>query len=74
MKAHDVTAFEPPSPILAGSDEERFERHRHRFLGLPFDLDELNHLRAYAAFKVWHHRAMQERDNPDGQAGKGGRP
>lgn len=50
----------PPRPIEPGSDEERFARHRCRFLKLPFDLAELNRLRAYSAFRVWHHHAMQE--------------
>ena len=29
-----------PEPVLPGTAEERFERHRHRFLRLPLDLDE----------------------------------
>ena len=74
MKARSATEFEPPLPILAGSDEERFERHRHRFLGLSFDLDALNRTRAYVAFKAWHHRALQELPGSEGHPGKGARP
>ena len=66
MKARDASEFEPPTPILAGSDEERFARHRHRFLGLPFDLNAVNRTRAYVAFKAWHHRLLEERTSSEG--------
>lgn len=54
------TPFVPPEPICPGTDEERFERHRCRFLGLPFDLDLHNRMRAYAAYRRWHHRTQLE--------------
>lgn len=46
MKTRDLTGIESPLPVLVGSQEERFERHRRRFLGLPFDPDEFNRARS----------------------------
>ena len=63
-----------PEPVLPGTAEERFERHRHRFLRLPLDLDEFNRMRSYAAFRAWHHRAILEYAEARRVRGKGGNP
>ncbi len=55
----EVQAFLCPAPILAGSEAERFARHRARFARQRFDLVEENRRAGFAAFKVWHHRQRQ---------------
>jgi hypothetical protein len=47
--------FVRPPHILPGSEEERFARHRARFAGLDFDLEELNRIRGWVAFKKYNH-------------------
>jgi hypothetical protein len=41
----------PPEPIVSGSEEERL------------DLEELNRMRRWASFKVWHWHQMEARDD-----------
>jgi hypothetical protein len=61
-KAFGSAPILPFKPIKAGSEEERFEKHRARFHGVPFDLEEINHQRAYNAFKAWHQKELDKRD------------
>ena len=49
-----------PKFIEAGSEEERFARHRCRFAGIPFDLKEHNFIAGFVAWKIYNHRAMKE--------------
>ena len=55
----EVEPFVGPDPIVAGSEAERFARHRARFARQRFDLAEQNRRAAFAAFKVWHHIQRQ---------------
>ena len=57
-----MDAWFPPDPILPGSEQERFARETARFLGVTFDLDELNRRLRMASFKRWHRRQEQARD------------
>ena len=46
-------SFSAPKDIVEGSPEARFSRHTCRFLGLPYDLADINRWRAWAAYKKW---------------------
>ena len=54
--------FSPPAPIIEGTPEAQREREACRFLKLPYDLESANLQRSYAAFKCWHWKQMQKRD------------
>ena len=56
------TPFVKPKLIEAGSQEERFARHRCRFAGIPFDLNQHNVILGFVAWKIYNHRAMKEHD------------
>lgn len=54
--------FVRPAEILPGTEEERFARHRHRFVGgtpEEFDLKSLNWARGWCAFKKYYHDLME---------------
>jgi len=42
------------------SDTDEFDGHRARFARKT--LREYRGMKAYVAFKIWHHQAMKERD------------
>ena len=56
------TPFVKPKLIEAGSPEERFQRHRCRFLRVPFDLEQHNFIAGFVAWKINNHRLMKEHE------------
>ncbi len=69
--------FVKPEPILPGSEEERFARHRHQFAfnvldeesqieelinPAPFDLEDLNRIRGFVAWKIYNKEQMDDHD------------
>ena len=58
----ELNEFVPPAPIVEGTPEATREREARRFLKLPYNLEDINFQRAYAAFRRWHHKLMQRRD------------
>jgi hypothetical protein len=52
-------SFVPPEPLVEGTPEATRHREACRFRNVPYDLDEANFQRAYAAFKRWHHKLQQ---------------
>ena len=63
-KPEDIP-FVAPDPIIEGTIEAEHERHKCRFLNIPYDLREANFLSSWAAFKNHHHRLLLERDTAD---------
>jgi hypothetical protein len=63
----DISAFKTIfdtiyKPLEPGSAAEAFERERARFANLPFDLEEINRVRAFRAWKIANKRLMDMRD------------
>ena len=63
-KPEDIP-FVAPDLIIEGTIEAEHERHKCRFLDLPYNLEETNTTRAWVAFRNYHHRQMTERDTAD---------
>ena len=69
--------FVAPEPIVEGTEEARFLRHRCRFIGSEYDLKDINRWRTWAAYKKWDHelheyvrRARPRRSDPTGTSAK----
>lgn len=63
-KPEDIP-FVAPDLIIEGTIEAEHERHKCRFLDLPYDLKEINFISGWVAFKNRNHRLMTERDTAD---------
>jgi hypothetical protein len=56
----EVEPFVPPEPIVAGSEQARYARHRAKFAKQTFDLEQENRRASLVAFKVWHRRQQDQ--------------